>query len=104
MSWAGCPHLRPMVTMVAHGRTLPHGPEAQAGHRGCPVEAPLQGQEVEACLLVGCPVVVPDVARVGEAAVVRAVARAVDCVVVLREGARGRVVAQVTGGPMAVDL
>lgn len=59
---------------------------------------------MEACLLVGCPVAVPDVARVGEAAVVRAVARAVDCVVVLREGPGGRVVAQVMGGPVAVDL
>ena len=50
------------------------------------------------------PVAVPDVARLGEAAVVRTVARAVDCVAVLREGPVGRVVAQVTGGPVAVDL
>ena len=50
------------------------------------------------------PVAVPDVTRLGEAAVVCAVARAVDCVAVLREGPVGRVVAQVTGGPVAVDL
>lgn len=68
------------------------------------MEAPLQGQVVVACLLVGCSVAVPGVARLGEAAVVCAVARAVDCVAVLKEGPVGRVVAQVTGGPVAVDL
>ena len=132
MSWEGHPHLRPMVTGAAQGRSLHRGPEAQAGHQGCPVEAPLQGQAMVACLLVGFPVAVPDVARLGEAfpvavpdvarlgeafpvavpdvarlgeaAVVCAVARAVDCVAVLREGPVGRVVAQVTGGPVAVDL
>ena len=118
MSWEGRPHLRPMVIGATQGRSLPRGPEAQAGHQGCPVEASLQGQTVVACLLVGFPVAVPDVARLGEAfpvavpdvarlgeaAVVRTVARAVDCVAVLREGPVGRVVAQVTGGPVAVDL
>ena len=104
MSWEGHPHLRPMVTGAAQGRSLPRGPEAQAGHQGCPVEAPLQGQAMVACLLVGFPVAVPDVARLGEAAVVCAVARAVDCVAVLRVGPVGCVVAQVTGGPVAVDL
>ena len=60
MSWEGHPHLRPMVTGAAQGRSLPRGPEAQAGHQGCPVEAPLQGQAMVACLLVGFPVAVPD--------------------------------------------
>lgn len=51
----------------------------------------------------GDPVASPGVVGIGQAAVVRTVDRAVDCVAVLSRDVVGCVVARVTVGPVAVD-
>lgn len=103
MSWAGCPTLGPWSQGPPRPLSSPW-PRGSGWVLGLPHGGPSAGTGGRACLLVGCSVAVPGVARLGEAAVVCAVARAVDCVAVLKEGPVGRVVAQVTGGPVAVDL